>query len=188
MIRYSTGGGFTPLPEGKFALRIDSVTDGVSSKGNPQITIDGEIVAGDDEQFIGSSRKIFYSLVENAVWRIGLLCEALGLERVDTGEVDAKGQPIYSFDEQALVGRVVEFNVTQREYQGKTQNDFQDPTVSPEDPYYQETLTILAERQGGAAPDAAPASQAAPATNGGSQMNTTPAAAATGPGRRRATR
>jgi hypothetical protein len=167
MIRYSTGSGFTPLPEGIFDLRVDGVEEGVSKANNPQLKLLCQVIGGDDAESLGRDITIFYSLQPQATFRIGQVADALALEKIDTGEVDAKGEPIYTFDEQTMIGRVVRFTVSQRDYQGKKQ-----------DPYYAEVTAERAEAGGEGASNGAPA-QSTPAQQ--------PAAAA-GPAGRRAAR
>jgi hypothetical protein len=178
MIRYSTGSGFTPLPEGIFDLRVDGVEEGVSKANNPQLKLLCQVIGGDDAESLGRDITIFYSLQPQATFRIGQVADALALEKIDTGEVDAKGEPIYTFDEQTMIGRVVRFTVSQRDYQGKKQNDYNSPEISPEDPYYAEVTAERAEAGGEGASNGAPA-QSTPAQQ--------PAAAA-GPAGRRAAR
>lgn len=133
-IRYSKGEskGYTPLPEGNFHLRFDSAEQTTNSKGNPQLVVSTTVVDG---SYAGRHPKLYLSLLPTAVWKFEQLCEAFGLEPLDTGEVDDEGLPIRGFEEQELVGRVGLFKVEVREYKSKKTNDFSIIEASEFDPF-----------------------------------------------------
>jgi hypothetical protein len=151
------GGGWQPLPEGTYDLRINSVEQKTSSKGNPQIQLVCEVMDG---PYAGKRATVWYSLVPSSTWKVERLITALGIIRQPTGEFDAAGTENLAFDPDHLIGRVVRYNVKQREYQGKVNNDFADESRSPLDeqpePVVRATTTLKAVQP---APAAAPAEQ-----------------------------
>jgi len=128
-IPYSAGegGSFQPLPEGTYDFRINETILGNSRAGNPQLQLKMEVLDGPH-----TSKKVscWYSLLPQSGWKIDALLEALKIEREDTGQVDDKGNPILAFDDEWLLDRCVTFDVSQREYNGKTNNDFQNERLS----------------------------------------------------------
>lgn len=170
LINYSKGdgGAFKPLPAGSYDVEIKSAEQGASSKGNPQLTIKGEVVDG---EYAGKKVTMWYSLLPQSTWRLDALFSALAIDPVPTGELDENGKEIMSGDTDLLIGRVVRFACTQRTYEGKVNNNWADETCSPHDPYYAQVQAKLAAQNGetaaGASSNAAaPASSAAPAQGG----------------------
>lgn len=148
------GGGWQPLPEGTYDLSIRSAEAKTSKAGNPQIQLTCEVADG---EYAGKRATVWYSLLPNSTWKLDRLIDALGIGRQPTGEFDAAGKEILAFDVDHLVGRVVRYNVKQREYQGKVNNDFADEARSPLDEAAPvATTTALRPVQ------AAPVTQAAP--------------------------
>ena len=133
MINYNQGkgSGFKALPEGHYEIRIDDVQQGASSKGNPQLEFSMTIVDG---EYTDRHPKMWKSLMPNAVWSLEALAEVCGITPQETGEHDDEGNPEMALDEQEFIGRVVTFKVTQREYQGRTNNDFEPVELSEFDP------------------------------------------------------
>lgn len=125
-----SGGGFTPLPNGTYDFRIEETIQGVSKAGNNQLQIKMEVLDG---PHTGKKMSVWYSLLDNSLWKLKLLLKALNIEGEDTGRVDDKGEPILDFDDEWLVGRCVTYDVTQREYNGRTNNNFDGERMSPFD-------------------------------------------------------
>lgn len=124
------GGGWQPLPEGQYDLRINSAEQKTSSKGNQQIQLVCEVMDG---EYAGKRATVWYSLLPSSTWKLDRLIDALGIQRQPTGEFDSAGKEILAFDPDHLIGRTVRYNVKQREYQGKVNNDFADEARSPLD-------------------------------------------------------
>lgn len=155
-IRISQGSGeWQPLPEGTYDFKITEVEQAVNKKQNAQLKLKLECASPSHS---GKTATVFYSLLPQALWRLYELVDALDIERTDTGEKDKDGKPIYEIDDDLLPGCYVRYVVTQREYEGKKQNDFSKPTLSPLDPYAQKQ-----QQQQAAAPAAAAAAPAQPA-------------------------
>lgn len=120
------GKGWQPLPKGTYVIQINSVDPTkVSTKGNPQMMVEGQVVGGDSE---GKKVTLWYPLDGAAAWRLRNLLEGTGVDFEDTelDEVDDEQKPIhgYSFDSDDLPGMSFLCDVDQREYQGKVNNDF----------------------------------------------------------------
>lgn len=133
-IPYSAGDGgntYQPLPQGTYDFRINEVVQGTSRNGNQQLQLKMEIIDG---PYTGKKVSNWYSLLPQSTWKLDALLEALGIEREDTGQVDANGKPIRVFDDEWLIGRCIQYDVKQREYNGKTNNDFQNERQSSLDP------------------------------------------------------
>ena len=128
-------GRFAPLPEGHYHIRIDDVVQTVSKKGNPQLELSTTIVDG---EYTERHPKMWYSLLATASWRLDKLFDVVGITPAETGEYDEDGNPIMAADEQELVGRTVVFNVTQRDYQGRTNNNFDEVELSEYDAHASE--------------------------------------------------
>lgn len=156
------GGGWVPLPEGTYDVKILEVKQGVSKSNNPQLSLKGEVMDGPSA---GKTVTIWYSLTPQSTWKLDALLEALAIKRVETGEYHPDGQPIMGFDDDDLLHRVVRYDVKQREYQGKVNNDFSKERPSPYDdqpearvPSDPSGLTQTQQQQA-----SAPAAAAAPA-------------------------
>jgi hypothetical protein len=119
-IRFNTsqGGGFETYEAGTYTLKIESVTQGTSKAGNPQLTVKCTFVGG---RYDGKTITVWYSLTPQSFWKIQLLIEATACNHTVVGE-DAQGQPIIEFDEQDLVGLIFDADVTIEDYQGKKNN------------------------------------------------------------------
>ena len=156
MIEYSKGEGFTPLPEGTYDCRIDEVESTTSSKGNPQLQVSLTVVDG---PYADRKPKTWYSLLPQSVWRVGQLTDALDIEQHETGQQDADGNPIMSFDTDELLGRIVSFEVTQRSYNGRINNDFGNPHQSSFD--IEETGEVAVAATAATAPAKTPVDTAA---------------------------
>jgi hypothetical protein len=156
------GGGWVALPEGTYDVRITSVEQGASKAGNPQLTVKGEVMDGPSS---GKNVTIWYSLLPQSTWKLDALLNALSIPREETGEYHDDGTPVMTFDSDALASRVVRYNVTQRDYNGKTQNDYKDEQASPLDtakPAAAASSATAPQTQAGA--PAAAAAAAAPGT------------------------
>jgi hypothetical protein len=132
-IPYSKGEnqGFTPLPEGTYQMAIREAEHGTSTGGNPQLKLRLEVMEGPKA---GRFINCWYSLLPQASWKIDNLLEALGIDEVDTGDMDAEGNPIMGLDTDHLLDRIVQYVVTQQEYpagSGKMNNRFNDEAPSP---------------------------------------------------------
>lgn len=126
----NAGGSFTPWPEGTYDCKITETEFGSSKAGNPQLRVRLECVAG---PYAGKQSNVWYSLLPKAAWKLNGLLEALSIEKEDTGQVDEAGQPIETFDDEWLLGRVVQYDLKHREYNGKTQMDFLNERASEYD-------------------------------------------------------
>jgi len=122
---------FAPLPESTYECRITDVTPGTSKNGNLQLALKLEILEGPE-----AARRVtcWYTITPKSAWRIQKLIDALGITLTGTGEVDPDGNEIKSFDHEELLQRCVTYDVKQREYNGRMNNDFNKPRVSPFDP------------------------------------------------------
>lgn len=129
VIQYSKGEGFKAWPEAVYDMKIASVEQKVSKNDKPQLEILLECVEGGEQE--GKKTKTWWSLVEAAGFRINELCEACQLTPVDTGEKDAEGRPVMSFDTDDLVGKVFRTTNKPRMYEGRLQNDWQELGPSP---------------------------------------------------------
>ncbi|MCA9643775.1 MAG: DUF669 domain-containing protein [Myxococcales bacterium] len=133
-IRISQGTGeWKPLPEGQYDFKITNVETTTSGGGNPQLKLHMEVVGG---EYDGKKSTYFLSLLQQSLWVLYNITDALQIERTETGEVDEAGQPVYEFEADDMVGAYVRFNVGIREYNGKKNNTFNDPQLSPKDPMY----------------------------------------------------
>lgn len=128
-IPYSAGdaGSFQPLPEGTYDFRINETVVGNSRAGNPQLQLKMEVLDG---PHTGKKVSCWYSLLPQSGWKLDALLKALHIDREDTGQVDGSGNPILEFDDEWLINRCVQFDVTQREFNGKVNNDFQNERAS----------------------------------------------------------
>lgn len=158
-IMFSKGDGFV-WPEGTYDLLIKSVAQTVSKNNNQQLEIEVEGVDGDQA---GKKFKSWWSLVPSATFRIDALVDACGVAKVETGEKDANGKPIMSFDSDELVGKIFRCTIKNRTHEGRTNNDIQEMGPSP-----LQTGSAAPETQNGGAPGAqAPATPpATPSTSG----------------------
>lgn len=145
------GGGYVPLPEGTYDLELLDVEQTTSKNDNPQLKVSATVADGPSA---GKKVTIWYSLVPQAGWKLRNLLDALLVEY--DAEEDEDGGDAIEFDPEDLVGRVASFSVTQREYNGRVNNDFGDAEVSKLDPHYEEVVEELAKS------DDAPKKKAAP--------------------------
>lgn len=176
-IRISQGSGeWKPLPEGMYDFRILELKMGESAKKNPQLQVSMVVLGG---EYDDKKANTFYSLLPQALWNLYALTDALGIERTETGELDSSGKPIYEFEADDLVGCCVRFNVGQREYQGKVNNTFNNPQVSPHDTMYAQITqgNPAAAAQPQPAPVAQPVAQPVAAAQPVAQPQPQPAAA-----------
>jgi hypothetical protein len=120
------GGEWTPLPAGDYAVQFDSIEflPPKSADKHPQMKISGHVEGG---AYGGKNCTIFYSQSPKSLWKTEALLEASGIE-YDLEELgaDEEGheQIKLGFDDDDLVGCSVLYTVSQREYNGKMQNDF----------------------------------------------------------------
>lgn len=128
-VRRTEGEGWQPLPRGTYDITIESVKEEVSQSGNAQLKVDGSVADG---PHAGKKAGIYYSLLQQAGWKLKLLLDAAGVEydEVDTGELNDKGKPVteMQFDTDDLVGRTFRCDVTEgvNPTSGKPKNDFMD--------------------------------------------------------------
>lgn len=116
-----------PLPEGQYDVKLLSYETTVSSKGNQQIKVVGEVADGESS---GKRCTIWYSLLVQSTWKLKKLLTVLDIPYEGTTKV--------SFEGDDLIDRVCRYNVRQDIYNGKTNNKFDEIDVSPLDPYYNE--------------------------------------------------
>src|ERR1051325_368842 len=96
-----------PLPVGRYTLQIDECKEDTDAD-KPALKLYCSVVSGPIEP--GSPCLERFSLVPNALWRVGMLCKRLGLvERGDTLD-DAE------YDPQDLVGHKVVCDVDEHTY------------------------------------------------------------------------
>jgi hypothetical protein len=142
-------------PQPGALLKIVEIEEGVSkAKQAPQLVVKFNVLGGVNE---GANFSQFYSLLPQAAFKINQLCDACAVEvgMTETGDVDEKGEPLFAcgFDTDDLLGQEFIGDITQREYEGKTQNNLDNPRMPADAP------VAVAK----AAPKAAPAPAAAPA-------------------------
>jgi len=173
--------GWQPLPSGSCDFMIDKVEEGTSKAGNPQLKVSVHVMDGPHAD---KKATIWYSLLEQAVWKIAGLLEATGVgevvELMDQIDPDT-GKPKISvdFDSDDLVGMAFCCDVSQGTTpDGKAKNDF----VNEREPASGAKAKTAAAPTGQAAPAAQQQAVAAPAANGGAA-----AGAAAAPVRRRRT-
>jgi len=107
------GGGFTPLPEGTYNLKIIEQESTVSKAGKPQEKVRFEVVDG---PMAGRELNAWFSMQPQAIWSFEQLLEATGAIPTDTGEVGPDGRPILELAEGALLGCYVTAEITQNEW------------------------------------------------------------------------
>lgn len=127
----NSSSSYTPLPDGTYDFRIVEVSEGTSGTGSPQLVV--RLVC-QGPAYADRKATLWLTQTAKAAWRTDQLFEALSIAAIETGDVDSEGNPIVSYDEQALVDRCVSFEVTTREYNGKKSNDFKNPVRSAFDP------------------------------------------------------
>ena len=122
-IRYTAGDpnnkGFTPLPEGTMNFKIIEEEDCTSKKGNPQHKVRFEVMDG---PHAGRQLNVWFSFMPNAIWAWESLVEATGAVPTDTGEIDETGEAIMELPDNALLDCYVTADVSQEEYNDKTNN------------------------------------------------------------------
>lgn len=133
----NNGGTWKPLPVGTYDFRITAAEPKTSSAGNPQLKVSMEVIG---PTLAGKKATCWLSGTAAASWTVEALFGCLGIDKVDTGEVDDEGHPIDDYEEQDLVGRCVTYDVTiDSSYNpDKPQNRFGNPKVSEYDPYYED--------------------------------------------------
>lgn len=116
----SGSGGFQPIPDGNYLVRIESIHSGrQTSKGDEMWGLELVVTDGDYQ-----GRKIFDNLVfsEKALWRVKMVCSRFGVPL--TGEVEiADIIPL-------LQGRQAWADVFTDEYNGKKSNKVRDYAVA----------------------------------------------------------
>lgn len=109
----SSGGNYQPLPEGVYDLQIESVDETTSKKGNPQLKVGCRVVGGDND---GKSTTIWYSLLEQSLWKVQGLIDATGCDQGDDEE------SVLNTDD--LIGRYFTVDNEPREYEGKMRDNW----------------------------------------------------------------
>ena len=123
----SVGGDWVPLPAADYNLQIDAAESGTSKgSGAPQLRVNTHVVDG---PFAEKKAMLFYSLKPNSIWKVKALLVATGIEFIseELDEVDPEtNKPLetITFDSDDLIGCSFRVTVSQRDYQGKMQNDF----------------------------------------------------------------
>lgn len=119
------GGGWEPLPAGDYTIQFDKVDYNVSKNGNEQMLLKGHVVGGAHD---GKNTTIFYALAPKSLWKVKALLEAANID-YDVTELeptqDGAPQETVGFDDEDLLGAEVLYTVSQREYNGKMQNNFE---------------------------------------------------------------
>lgn len=128
MIRFnnSKNADFTPYDAGTYDLQIESVEQGASKNGNPQLTVKCRFVGG---KYDGKQITSWYSLLEQSQWKLSVLVEATGCPHTVVGH-GPSGDPLVEFDEADLVGRIFTADVTISEYNGRKNNRIDKERVS----------------------------------------------------------
>ena len=124
--RTSDGGGtWEPLPAADYTVQIDNVDWGVNKNSqHTQLVIKGHVVDG---PYADKAVTIFYSGSPKSLWKTRALLVAaeVAFDTLDAGpDQDGEAQETYEFDDEHLLGCEVRYTVSQRDYNGKTQNDF----------------------------------------------------------------
>jgi len=119
MIRFNNSStGFEVYEAGTYDFHIDSVTQGNSKSGNPQLTVKSKFVGG---KYDGKTFTTWYSLLEQSGWKLAALVQATGCPHTVVGH-DAKGNPNVEFDENDLVGCYYTADVTTEKYNNQDNN------------------------------------------------------------------
>lgn len=124
----SERGDWVPLPAGTYDVQIDqvSIKPAKDSTKFPQLQLDTHVVGGAHDN---KKAAIWYSLSPKSGWKLRKLLDAAGVDYEANEGADESVS--ISVDEEDLVGAYVRYNVTQEDYQGKTNNRFNDETASP---------------------------------------------------------
>ncbi len=121
------GGGWVPLPAGTYNIQLDTIEQDISKNGNSQLKIAAHVVDGPHDL---KKVTLWYVLVENSLWKLQNLCDAADVD-YEIGDLDdtdpETGKPLieFDFDTDDLEGCIVTFDVTERQYDGKAQNRFE---------------------------------------------------------------
>ncbi len=122
------GGDWSPIPAGTVDLQIDSVEQGTTGAGNPNLRIKGQITG--NHPSVGKTYNDFFVLMHKTLWRVMLLLDACSVEytKIELEETDGEsGEPLIEieFDDDDLVGKMYTCDVTIKpDNQGRDQNDF----------------------------------------------------------------
>lgn len=97
-----------PLEEGVYHLQIAKVEETQSSTGNPMLKVEYDVLG------VEGNRKLWdnYVLIDQCLWKLKELFEALGMDTSELVEMDA----------QELVGMEVNAKVVQEPYNETIQN------------------------------------------------------------------
>lgn len=104
----NAGEAFFMPPEGDYQVEVKRVSKGESSNGNDQLEIDFEILAG---KYKGKVFRQWYSLVEQALWRLSRELSSAGIE--------VPNEPA-DLDLDDVEGRKLSVTIEHREYNGDT--------------------------------------------------------------------
>jgi hypothetical protein len=107
---------YAPIPQGTYDLTVTDITQGTSSKGNPQLQVRCEIAQG---EYSGKKITLWLSLLESATWRLSAFVKATGIDYED-----GPGGQI-SFDTDDVVGAYFSASTKIREYNGKDKNEWE---------------------------------------------------------------
>jgi len=107
---------YAPIPQGTYDLTVTDITQGTSSKGNPQLQVRCEIASG---EYSGKKITLWLSLLESATWRLAAFVKAVGVDYED-----GPGGQI-SFDTDDVVGAYFSASTKIREYNGKDKNEWE---------------------------------------------------------------
>lgn len=123
--RVSEGGNWEPLPEGDYTVQIDQVEFGTNKNTDtPHMMVKGHVVSG---AHADKKVTIFYSGSPKSLWKTTALLDAAEVtyEKVTAGDdTDGTALETVEFDDEDLLGCEITYYVSQRDHQGKTQNDF----------------------------------------------------------------
>jgi hypothetical protein len=177
--RVSEGGNWEPLPEGDYTVQIDQVEFGTNKTSDlPHMMVKGHVVGG---AHADKKVTIFYSGSVKSLWKTQALLDAaeVSYEKATAGvDEDGTAMETVEFDDEDLLGCEVTFYVSQRDHQGKMQNDFnkerspagtKKPAAAPAG---RTPAAAPAGRTQAAAPARAPAPAAAPVQASGRTRRT----------------
>lgn len=164
-IMYSKGPGFALLPEGTYDFAIKSAKQTVSKeKQNPQLEINLEVMDGPQ---VGKTMRTWRSLLASASGFLDEYLDAVGVERVDTGDKDEDGNPILVFDLDELIGRMFRADIEHRtDNSNRKQADLRNLGPSPLAAKMGVKTGKAKDAEGGSSSELAAVAPATPSTSG----------------------
>lgn len=155
-------GGYTILPEGTYDFEVRAVEQTTSKqKGTPQLQLELTVIGGPSD--VGKEMKHWHVLHPRGAWKTKQMLEAMGVPFTEENVTTASGpQPVVVFDDDHIPGSRFRAVIKHRDWQGKTQEEFEKFEASPLDNREPAAAAAAAPAATAAAPAAQPA-QAAPA-------------------------